>query len=418
MSGAIAVTAAVVGVAASLGGAVAFGLTAFSAAAIIGAGLGLVGTLTHNQGLQIAGGVIGAIGAIGGLANSIGAFGGEDFGVPGAGATDFSGANTWADGISGTGININDVSAVNLGDFPYSGANPAQVPGIDVPGGSFGAYNDAVTAMAGSPTAGTGPTAQQVYDAFNNPGAVQPTQVAQSPNIAPEVKPVSAVDTSIQRNSLDNLRIPGTTSADAPLSPEEPHVLYSEPITPAGPSPDASGIPAAANVPAGTFDPNANLSGFASGAGPQGPSGSAFGSGLTPANGPSGLNAASGSASASPYMNYFAGSTGNPLSGVGPDGGGWVNDITTWLGNNKSLALGLGAAGLYFMGGAFDPTKSAQVNALNAQAQQNLAAANLADQQSSVLNLQRTNIQQPLPIASRGGMINTTPRLAPVTGTV
>lgn len=89
-------------------------------------------------------------------------------------------------------------------------------------------------------------------------------------------------------------------------------------------------------------------------------------------------------------------------------------DIWGFAKENKSLVLGGMMSLGSFMSGALSPKTPAEVDALNAQAERNRAAAQLENTQNQLMQRRLANMGQPIPVASRTGLIN----MAPVTGRV
>ena len=118
-----------------------------------------------------------------------------------------------------------------------------------------------------------------------------------------------------------------------------------------------------------------------------------------------------------PALIYAGQGTNAPNISILPKDTSVFGTLSNWIEGHPSLALGALMAGGSFLSGATSPLTPAQVTALNAQAEQNQAAANYAAQQTQLLQRQQANMAQGLPVASRTppGLINM-PQLAPVTG--
>jgi len=134
----------------------------------------------------------------------------------------------------------------------------------------------------------------------------------------------------------------------------------------------------------GTTGAESNASGFAPGQGPQGPA-----------------QLAARDAAGAPIGTESA----------------WAK-ILGFAQKNSSLTMGgLMAAGS-FLSGAMSPLTPAQVGALESQAANNLAAANLARTQDELFQMRLQNMRAPMPVASRTarppGLVNSPP---PITGT-
>lgn len=394
MSGAISITTAVIaiGVAAEVG-------TTFAIIAAVGATVGAVGAITGVKELKYAGMAIGAVGAIGGLASSAGLFAGTALG---------EGAAAQAAGLA------SDVGFV----APGAGETMAGIMQTAEMSGSLpGAYAGMEAVNAGS---GMAP----LFDAGQYQSIGDVIDIVNGVNATPAVDPMAAINPMADANTAAGLPAGGNeqlapgssgtmgdTTPDAVPAPsmrndpqpspllgegadpaETSSIINSAPqpapsaITPTGAPtktvagvdlPTGTGQPAAGGAPT-PFDPEANASGFAMGAGPKGPSG------------------APGAGSSSSVWSDIMSTIGKP--GVG------------------TLLSGAVQAGGAFIAGATDTLKPAQIKMLETQAQQNLAATNLANQQAATLARQEKNFNSPVPVATKkppAGLLNT-----PVTGQV
>lgn len=389
MSGAISITTAVIaiGVAAEVG-------TTFAIIAAVGATVGAVGAITGVKELKYAGMAIGAVGAIGGLASSAGLFAGTALG---------EGAAAQAAGLAA------DVGFV----APGAGETMAGIIQTAEMSGSLpGAYAGMEAVNAGS---GMAP----LFDAGQYQSIGDVIDIVNGVNAAPAVDPMAAINPMADANTAAGLPAGGNeqlapgssgtmgdTTPDAVPAPSmrndpQPSPLLGEGADPAetssiinsapAPAPSAvtvtgkpvetvagvsgTGQPATGGA-AAPFDPQANASGFAMGAGPKGPSG------------------APGAGSSSSVWSEIMSTIGKP--GVG------------------TLLSGAVQAGGAFIAGATDTLKPAQIKMLETQAQQNLAATNLANQQAAALAQQQKNFNSPVPVAVKkppAGLLNT-----PVTG--
>ena len=81
-------------------------------------------------------------------------------------------------------------------------------------------------------------------------------------------------------------------------------------------------------------------------------------------------------------------------------------ELLSFAKENKSLVLGGMMSLGSFMSGALSPKTPAEVEALNAQAEKNRAAAALENTQNQLMQRRLNNMSQPLPVAYRGGLIN------------
>lgn len=115
---------------------------------------------------------------------------------------------------------------------------------------------------------------------------------------------------------------------------------------------------------------------------------------------------------------------GTPAIDGDASGAGVFGKILKFAGDNKLLTYGAVQAAGSFLSGATSSLTPAQVSALNAQAAANQAAANLATQQTANLAMPRavattapvTGTPAPIIPPRPAGLINSTPRLAPITG--
>jgi hypothetical protein len=133
-----------------------------------------------------------------------------------------------------------------------------------------------------------------------------------------------------------------------------------------------------------------------------------------PAGAASAADAASFSAGvsgATPIAGMGAADNALMASGMGPlsTGGSAASDLLGWAAKNPMLSYGILQAGGSFISGLSNPMTQPQIDALNAQANQNNAAAEL-------LKRQTANQSQPIPKATvtgapvtAGGLINNTP---------
>ncbi len=93
--------------------------------------------------------------------------------------------------------------------------------------------------------------------------------------------------------------------------------------------------------------------------------------------------------------------------------------IKDFLKDNKTLVSGAVQAIGSFGSGLLNPLTPSQINALDAQAKANQAAARRSDAEAAILNMRASNMGQPIPVASRVtgspalGIVNTA---APITG--
>lgn len=238
MSG-VAVASAVV----AIGTAVATGFETFAIIAAVGATIGAVGTVAKIPELQIAGAVIGGVGAIGGLASAAGLF--SDFGsIFGAGesvlAADaaFSGASGAFDAVGGAGPAF-------LGGGESLGAAAG---GFDAAGPSIGDIIDGVTGQM----SGVGAGDTSLGSSFAQAPDVMPSAVVDSAPV--KVTGTEGVDALTNIDSNTVLQGSEGTSPQvaeaAPKPPNAPSVTgVTDPVVKPG---DITGIinsPSSANTP-------------------------------------------------------------------------------------------------------------------------------------------------------------------------
>ena len=82
------------------------------------------------------------------------------------------------------------------------------------------------------------------------------------------------------------------------------------------------------------------------------------------------------------------------------------DSIWSFAKDNKSLVLGGMMSLGSFMSGALSPKTPAEVEELNARAEANRAAAQLQATQNQLMQRRLNNMSQPIPVAYRGGLIN------------
>lgn len=339
----------------------------FTAVAITGAVIGAVGTVTGIKPLQYAGMALGAIGGIGALAVSAGIIGGDALGT----ATT-AGSLTSDAGIAGSfDAASNAVGAAGAVDATTGEALAGAVP---------------LQGFAASPSAG-GPTdiVDTVSGQVTTPDANLTSSLVNSQG--PSVTPAAATDTGIPdgTGALNAGDVPGKAAANGLDNPTGPGLID----TPSAPTVQTPGVPA---TPQAT---SANIL--------------AGGQGVT------------GVPGAGPTVTGFPTSATDPLAGIGnssantavaiqnaktgattftPGGTSVFGDLMKTVGTPGAV-LGAGAiqAAGSFIAGATSSLTPAQVNALNAQAAANQAAANLS-------TLQQSNIRSGIPVASRPGLVN------------
>lgn len=350
---------AIIGAIAAIGIAAETGFAVFATIAAVGATIGAVGAVTGNKALMIAGGVVGAIGGVGALAQSAGIIG-SDVGLFGGSFGDGfgSGGSVFGGESFGPPGNLSPQAAIES----WNGVGPEP----------FGPPNPSTApALSGAPTP-TDPS--QIIN--QSSGALQPVEASTGPTLAaaqsPNVTPAAAVDNApIPQGDITGGTL-GTTNNPAAADPNAV----------VDPSATGSQTPAAPAAPgAAPTSPNTNV--------PTTPAATA---------GPSGT-AAPGVA--------------GPIAKPPADPSFWDSLVGILDKKGASTVLsGVLQAGASFIAGATNGLTPAQIAALNAQADANTAAANLS-------RIQQSNMQQPLPVASRAapvtgapmGLINTPPRL-------
>lgn len=333
----------------AIGVAVEVGTTVAIIAAV-GATIGAVGAVTGNKELAIAGGVIGAIGAIGGLASAAGIFSSAASGTSlfdaGGLASDGGFAGAVGADVAAGGGGSLSAQAQALVD---AGLNPGtQSAGISssVMGGSIPANGDIINMASGQVT-----TPDVALNAA--PANAQPADV--TPVTATDKGPVTLEGS--QTATLDSQGAPPTPSVTVPATPGTPSATSS--ILNGGQG--VTGVPASSTQQA------------------------LVDAGLSPGTQSPGISS-----------DVALGGNWSP-SGTSPFGGVW-----NFVQKNGTLVSGSIQAGAALLAGATDTLKPAQIKALEAQANANQAAANLSANQLA-------NLNAPIPVARRTGMINSPP---------
>lgn len=361
-----------IGIAAEVG-------TTLAIVAAVGATVGAVGAITGVKELQIAGTVIGAIGGIGAIAQSTGLLG-EVGSFLGFGGTEAGNVAPLASGISevaqevgtfaddvATATTTAPVEGLTVGNSLQELQNVSQ-PVESVGQGIAGAGGEVVDPI----THFSGEVAPSVYEATGSgmpPGIGDALPAAEA---TPAVQTAEATPDGIYNQS------PGSPAAPSAVDPKTVATEAQTFGQVKGASP-IDGKVDITNVP-----------------GPQG----GYNSGIDPATGQTVLTSKSnGTVLAS------------PVTGTVDGGSTWTKILDT-LGKPGigTLASGLVQAGSAFVSGATNALTPAQVAAYNAQADANLAQANLARQQQQLLQTQLENASA-VPTATRrpGGLINSIP---------
>lgn len=351
-------------------------LNPFAIAAAVGAVASTIGHYTGSKELQIAGGVIGAIGAIGGLANGAGLFDLADVGLDPA-----STGLYWGDKITGLGSATLDAGVPGSFDAAQAAVNAAGPVTVDTMPDLVNIAGGAAAPQVGLEAGGN------PYNPLNNVAAN-----AQAPGVLPE----AAVNTNVAEG----------------LTPSVGGGMINQPMFTATGGDSAhlatfgteNAPNVSANVPTGTPDPTGGVNG-----------GMTTPATTTPTPGTSSPSIDTEIADWSKYKG---------------DSGVW-DKIWKFVDSNSGsrLTSGVLMAGGAFLSGATSSLTPAQVTALEAQADQNRAAANLSRQQTALSQQQMANMNETLPTATRTppvtgtvalpsprGLINTPPKLAPVTG--
>lgn len=373
---AVAGAAIAIGVAAEVG-------TTMAIVAAVGATIGAVGAVTGVKELTIAGGVIGAVGAIGGLASSAGLFGeagilgsqsgaalGETAAATTAAETMVPGTATVAEGLA-PAVAASDAAPALAG---MADAASAMSPAADTTGDIINTVTGQVHGLEGVESGlGTG--------LINSPD-VLPTAAADT---------VASPVTGIQTPSADPMAIPqGSGIYNAPGDA----VRYAQqPGNPANPTAAATPTP-----PPGAAAPAA----------PQVTGNTASADSLINSSAPTGANGITTARVGSiPVQSAL-----DPLQNANNSGGSIFGDIWRFVRSNGSLSAGILMAGGSFINGALNGLTPAQIDLARAQAQQNIAAANLYNQRAAMEQQMLANMNGPMPVASRAA------RPSPVTGQV
>jgi len=359
----VAIPAAVVAIgfaASAVSTAVAVGVvtlsTVLAVTAAVGATLAAVGSVTGSKELQIAGTVLGVVGGVGSLAAGSGLFGN-------IGATElFS--------IGGAASEVGSFGAAGVGELGLANAG------------------EGVTSLATPPPAGdlsSGIRIEGVVSGHQAETLGVPSGIGDAPR-------TGLSDTlGYAPNEIGSVKPP-----DALPDP-----------TPAVQTP----TPAPADAAAGTvIDPQTPSTGVVA---PQAPTQAPVAAPSTPAApglvGPDGLFPGSMKAAESAVAAYGAIKGVDPITGA-VAGGGIFSDILGMLGKPgmNTLTAGVLQAGGAFISGAMKTDYAgmltpAQINALNAQAEANIAAANLQKRQIEMMN-------QPMPGVTNSGVTVTPPR--------
>lgn len=364
----VAAVAADAVAAAAIGTAVTVGITAstvFSVIGAVGATLGAVGAVAHVKGLQTAGMIIGGIGAVGGIASAAGLFSSAadagTAGIQGAGDT----TSSIAAGSDSAFGNVTS-DAANAATYGPTSAFETTAPatgaaGVAADTGPIDFVNNALAQNAPTDVTTLNDTAENV--------APPPVEATNAPKVVPDV---TAGSSDINGSASDTGLINSSTSPSGQtLSPTDTTASTQLATT------------------------NTNL--------PQ----------------PTGPGT-----SAAPDLSKTLGDVAKGAAGTNDSGttlGGIFDGVLKFVNNNKLVSYGLLQTAGSLLGGATSTLTPAQVNALNGQAAANQAAASLSEMQQRNLAMPKAvAVQAPVTgtVASLPppGMINSAPRLAPVTG--
>lgn len=383
----------IIGAVAAIGGAVAAGGTTLAIIGAVGAVVGAVGAITGVKELAIAGTVIGAIGGIGAIAESAGLLG-EVSSFFGIGGSEGGNVASMASGATEVAKEVGDNASWATDVLKASTAAPADgltvgtslqelqhvgVDGVEGIGqGIAGAGGEVVDPIGHF----SGTAAPDAHNYFPDMSGYSPEQLEQ---MARNGFPVSQGDSVPPLQTAEAPRaVNGSVQGGAEL----------DPAMSGGGSPSASPAqvdPNAATTPSQVV--NGNAQGASAITGKPQPVDAGLGATVTKAD---------------------AGGTVANVTGklsAGGDGASTWTKILDTLGKPGigTLASGLVQAGSAFVSGATNSLTPAQVAAYNAQADANLAQANLARQQQQLLQSQMANASA-VPTATRrpGGLINST----------
>lgn len=405
MSGVVSIGAAVTATAIAGFAVAEVGLTigtAFAIAGAVGATAAAVGTIAKVPELQYAGAALGIVGAVGGIASAAGVFGAGAFGELGGAAlgevatattaaetmspfasstlaaTD---AGTWAGVAAEVGASYADVGSLMEGQGIVAG----EMPGYDV----VDMVNSGVRVPTGQVQTPTGlpevtPAAAEVPTVTGTPAQTVPQQQLPDFKAVPEFDLPMPGETPLLNQTVPQggdafnapweATAPGRPGVETPLLDQQP-IPQGDALPPQGDVPSA----AAQQQPAGRITLDAGSNRVIEAAQRIGPG----------------------------YHQY-----GAPPAPAEPSTFGKIMD---YVGKHPVLLMGAIQAGSSFLSGAFGSSITPEQRAaLEAQAEQNRAAARLYDQQTATLQWRQQNMSQ-MPIARRGGI---SPGLlnSPVTG--
>lgn len=354
--------------------------------AAVGATIAAIGAVTGNKTLSMVGAAIGIVGGVASLAQGAGLIG--DLAIGGSSAT--AGAGAGVDGLSqlaadgGESFTAGaDASGTAGGILSGTSSVPTDIGTFPAAAGSQDIIDSVSGGIQAPGSAVSTTTTSAVADA-------NPLQNVAQNAVSPEITPAAASDTAVTPTPEG-----GVQAMEGPTPIEQ-----------------GDGAPVAG---AGTQDPDAGVS-----------------TATAPPNAPSPLGSSAGSAVGSD-MQGILNPVPNPAGAVNSGAAGAVtganpttaapsiwDKILNTVGKQGigTVLSGVIQAGGAFISGATSTLTPAQVKALDAQAQANIAASNLAQQQLA-------NMQSGVPTASRNPVtaapisINSPrPTPPPVTGSV
>lgn len=342
--------------------------TVLESVAAVGAVLGVVGTVTKNKALSMAGLALGVVGGVGSLAAGAGLFGAD------AGASLFGtapAASTADTAASGAADAAEAASSDTIGSIT---GDAAQVANPEL-GGATGF-------IPGSATSAVPTAAANAADPAASLGAGPAGAVPAGAEMAPE--DATALQNSVGAAQASGTNATGLVTSTAPSGmPDTPGIINAD-TTPGTPMP-----PTPPDTPP--------------------PPGAAPTAAQTPGNWAWGVNGSEGTATiADP-------SAGDP---------GMLGGILSFANKNPVVALGMLQSAGSLLSGATSTLTPAQVSALNSQAAANDAAAAFQNQQRANLAMPKsvassspvTGTPSPLVPSAPGGFINQPPRQPPITG--
>lgn len=401
------------------------GFTLFSGVAMVGAVMGVVGAATGSKELQIAGTVLGAVGAVGGLASSAGLFGsaGEAAGVAG-GAVDEAGfAMAFNEPAAGTASQAVTplAGAEGAGSAAAEGltASTTNLPGVaPVDPGTAVAPDLPAPAPSAAGSTDFPDIISEITGQGLVPEAAPPDVTAAAP---PDVLPGAAPDTPLGIGfdqapaATFDVTDPGTALQPTDIDPTKG--LIDQPMVSNQPVDQYGQLISQGGGEGGTLG---NMNNPAADAAPQNVTGEVTVPGATagtavPGAKDAGVAIPDPGAARSPLQGNISSDAliygANKGSITQVDNSIW-GKITGFVEKNPMVLLGGLAASSSFLSGAFSQLTPAQAAALNAQAEQNLAAANLNRTQNEIQQRRLNNMRQPMPVARRTGLID----MAAVTG--